>query len=183
MSQEIINKALQKTLISPLTSDLLWSQFLEANSYEIANMENRFGEIKDVWNIDKNDKQNLIRISESFGYTPNLIINNTIDMAKKEIESIPYRIREKTTYNGYFLIFKQNYSFGEVFNYYWNGEKLIKSINYDKTVENLKNSNHYSPFYGVTPIKNHSSKLNSATVILDYLFDGEIVYDNDNPPL
>ena len=40
MSQKIINKSLQKTLISPLTSDLLWTQFLDANSYEIANMEN-----------------------------------------------------------------------------------------------------------------------------------------------
>ena len=102
MSQQIINKALQKTLISPLTSDLLWSQFLEAISYEIANMEGRYSEIKYNWDINKSDKENLIRISKSFGYTPNLVINNTINMCKKEIESIPYRIREKTTYNGYF---------------------------------------------------------------------------------
>ena len=177
MSQKIINKSLQKTLISPLTSDLLWTQFLDANSYEIANMENRYTEIKNVWNINKNDKQNLIRISESFGYTPNLIINNTLNMCKMEIESIPYRIREKTTYKGYALIFHQNNLRGNTFNYYWNGEKLIKSIDYDSTINNLKNSNHYSPFYDIVAVKNYSSVLNSITVILDYLFENEIIYD------
>ena len=55
MTQETINKALQKTLISPLTYDLLWSQFLEANSYEISNMRNRYYDISnnDISNIPK----------------------------------------------------------------------------------------------------------------------------------
>ena len=110
MSQETINKALQKTLLSPLTHDLLWSQFLESFSYELQNMRDKYSTIKNNWNVNKNDKSNLIRISESFGYTPNLIINNTIDMSKREIDSIPYRIREKTTYDGYYLIFQQNNS-------------------------------------------------------------------------
>ena len=77
MSQETINKSLQNTLISPLTHDLLWSQFLNSMSYELQNMRDKYSEIKNNWNIDKNDKSNLIRISESFGYTPNLIINST----------------------------------------------------------------------------------------------------------
>ena len=132
MSQETINKSLQNTLISPLTHDLLWSQFLNSMSYELQNMRDKYSEIKNNWNIDKNDKSNLIRISESFGYTPNLIINSTTSMAKKEIESIPYRIREKTNYLGYNLIFQQNNSLGEVFNYYWNDKKLIKVIDTKK---------------------------------------------------
>lgn len=180
MSQEIINKALQKTLISPLTSDLLWSQFLEANSYELENLRKQFDDIKYNWDINKNDKNNLIRISESFGYTPNLVINNTISMAKREIESLPFRIREKTTYNGYKLIFQQNGFLGETFNYYWNGKKLVKSLDYDSILINLRNSNHYSPFFGITPIKNFSSMINSTDIILDYLVNGEKTYDNDN---
>ena len=91
MSQETINKSLQNTLISPLTHDLLWSQFLNSMSYELQNMRDKYSEIRNNWNIDKNDKSNLIRISESFGYTPNLIINSTTSMANKEIEYIPYR--------------------------------------------------------------------------------------------
>ena len=178
MSQQIINKSLQKTLISPLTSDLLWSQFLEANSYEIANMENRYSEIKNNWNIDKNNKDNLIRISKSFGYTPNLVINNTISMCKKEIESIPYRIREKTTYNGYSLIFQQNGLLGNVFTYYYNGDKLIKSIDYESTLDEIKLSDHYSPFYKIVSLKNVISILNSPNIILDYLFAGEIQRDS-----
>ena len=83
MSQEEINKSLQKTLLSPLTHDLFWSQFLHATSYELANMREKYATIKDNWNIYKNDLENLVRISESFGYTPNLIINNTINSLSK----------------------------------------------------------------------------------------------------
>ena len=180
MSQETINKSLQKTLLSPLTHDLLWSQFLESFSYEIQNMRDEYSLIKNNWNVDKSDKSNLIRISESFGYTPNLTINNTRDMSKLEIDSIPYRIREKTTYNGYSLIFKQNDSKGETFNYYWNGKKLIKVVDYKKTLDNLINSNHYSPFYGIEPIKNYSSLINSPNIVLDYLVNGQIRYDTSN---
>ena len=178
MSQETINKSLQNTLISPLTHDLLWSQFLNSMSYELQNMRDKYSEIRNNWNIDKNDKSNLIRISESFGYTPNLIINSTTSMAKKEIESMPYRIREKTTYLGYNLIFQQNNSLGEVFNYYWNDKKLIKVIDYEKTVANLITSDHYSPFLGIETKKNYSSILNSDVPLLDYTLNGEKQYDD-----
>ena len=176
MSQKTINKSLQNTLISPLTHDLFWSQFLNSMSYEINNMVDKYSAIKNNWNIEKNNKENLIRISESFGYTPNLIINDTINMAKQEIESIPYRIREKTTYNGYSLIFQQNNSLGEIFNYYWNGEKLIKTIDYENTALALKNSNHYSPFFDIKTIKNHlnSDSIDTNIITLDYINnDGE----------
>lgn len=177
MSQETINKSLQNTLISPLTHDLLWSQFLNSMSYELQNMRDKYSEIRNNWSIDKNDKSNLIRISESFGYTPNLIINNTTSMAKKEIESIPYRIREKTNYSGYNLIFQQNNSLGEVFNYYWNNKKLIKVIDYEQTIANLIASDHYSPFLGIETKKNYSSVLNSDVPLLDYTLNGEKRYD------
>lgn len=180
MSQEAINKSLQNTLLSPLTHDSLWSQFLNSFSYELENMREQYSLIKDNWNINKNNKSNLIRISESFGYTPNLTIDNTVNLAKREIESIPYRIREKTTYDGYSLIFQQNGYLGDTFNYYWNGYKLIKVIDYDKTIENLINSNHYSPFFGIETIKNYSSILNSNNVVLDYLVNGKKVYDEYN---
>ena len=177
MSQETINKSLQSTLISPLTHDLLWSQFLNSMSYELQNMRDKYSTIKNNWNINKSDKSNLVRISESFGYTPNLIINNTINMAKREIESLPYRIREKTNYLGYYLILQQNNSLGDIFNYYWNGKKLIKVIDYEKTIKNLINSDHYSPFLGIETKKNYSSVLNSNAPLLDYTVNGEKQYD------
>lgn len=169
MSQETINNALQKTLFSPLTHDELWPQFLNSISYEIYNLREKYASIKDSWNIDKNDKDNLIRIAKSFGYDPNLVLNNTIQMAKKEIESIPYRIRKKTTYEGYKIILNQNGLLGETFNYYYNGYKLIKAVNYDETLQRLENSDHYSPFTEIIPIKNFSSVLNSEFIILDYI--------------
>ena len=55
MSQKIINKALQNTLISPLTHDKLWSQMLESFSYEISNMRDYYSKIKNNYNIYASD--------------------------------------------------------------------------------------------------------------------------------
>lgn len=192
MSQTVINKALKNTLISPLTSDDLWVEFLEANSFEIANMEEYYKSIKNNWNINKNDKENLIRISQTFGYIPNMIINNTVDMCKREIESIPYRIKRKTTRTGYIFSLKQYYGHGDVFNYYWDGEKLVKSVDYVKTLKNLTIRNyqdnnyngnyvnhHYLPFIGIEPSIRYISSLQS-TMSLDYLLNNKIVKDVNN---
>lgn len=169
MSQITINKSLQKTLLSPLTHDKLWSQFLESMSYEISNMRDSYSSIKNTWDINVNDKDNLIRIANSFGYEPNLVLDNTLFMTRKEIESIPYRIRKKTTYSGYMFNFQQNGIFGDVFNYYFNSHKLVKAIDYNKTIQILSESNHYSPFMGIVPIKNFSSTMDSGYIILDYI--------------
>ena len=59
MSQESINKALQKTLLSPLTYDELWSQFLESISYELQNMRDKYGLIKTTWDINYNNKDRI----------------------------------------------------------------------------------------------------------------------------
>ena len=81
MSQETINKSLQKNLISPLTNDLLWSQFLHAFSYELENQRIKYESIKKNYDIYSNEKDGVVRISESFGYEPNLVINNTLNIS------------------------------------------------------------------------------------------------------
>lgn len=180
MSQEIINKTLQNNLLSPLTVDPLWSQFLHAFSYEIDNLRTRFGNIKNSYDIYNNDKDGVVRIAETFGYEPNLVINNSQYMAIKETESIPYKIKRKTTYDGYYMILQQNAQLGEVFSYYYDNKKLVKALDYKKTVNNLTNSNHYTPFYGVEPIKNFSSIINTDVITLDYRENGVVVYDTNN---
>ena len=169
MSQEIINQSLQHNLLSPLTVDPLWSQFLHAFSYELDNLRTYFGTIENAFNIYKNEKDGIVRIAESFGYEPNLVINNSQYMATKEAESIPYKIKRKSTYDGYYMILQQNSQLGEVFCYYFNNKKLIKSIDYSETIKNLNNSEPYLPFYGVVPIKNFTSMFNVDMIMLDYL--------------
>ena len=181
MSQEIINKTLQNNLLSPLTVDHLWSQFLHAFSYEIDNLRTQFGTIKNIYNLYENDKDGIVRIAETFGYEPNLVINNSQYMARKETESIPYRIKRKTTYDGYYMILQQNAQLGEVFSYYYDNYKLVKAIDYKNTIKNLNtySSNHDKPFYGVSSVKNFSSFINSNTIMLDYREDGKIVYPDN----
>lgn len=181
MSQEIINKTLQNNLLSPLTVDPLWGQFLHAFSYELDNLRTQYGNIKNTYNLYENDKDGIVRIAETFGYEPNLVINNSQYMARKESESIPYRIKRKTTYDGYYMVLQQNAQLGEVFSYYYDNYKLVKAIDYDATIKKLNsyNNNHNIPFYGVTPIKNFSSFINSNTIMLDYREDGKIVYPDN----
>lgn len=170
MLQESINKFFQKNLISPLTTDKLWSQFLEAYSQEFILIHNKFSEIKNTWNIEFKDKDNLIRLAETFGYTPNLTINNSIESIKKEVESVPYRIREKSTYDGYKFIFKQNNYNGEIFSYISDKYKLVKSVDYISTLNNILNSYKYLPFNGVIPTHNENY-VDNNNMMLDYIVE------------
>ena len=75
-------------------------------------------------------------------------------------------------------ILQQNGLLGNVFTYYYDGNKLIKSIDYESTLDEIKSSDHHSPFHKIVSLKNVTSVLNSPNIILDYLFAGEIQYDS-----
>ena len=154
--------------MSALKSDDLWIEFMECLGYEIDNMRDSISEKKYLYDINHNLEDGLIRIANTYGYNPNLIADNSLLMAKKEVESIPFRIRNKTTYDGYYIIFKQIGKIGDVYNYYWSGNKLIKAIKWEEIVKILDNTTaYYEPFINVIPDKNFSTISESDTIYLD----------------
>src|SRR5574344_1663874 len=114
----IVNDSLQNKLISALKIDDLWVQFLEAYATELELFWADTQKSKDIFNIYEQLEDGLLDIANTFGYIPNLIIDNSLQMVRKEVQSIPTRIRNKTTYDGYYMIMKQIGRIGDIYNYY-----------------------------------------------------------------
>lgn len=163
----IIEEFLHYNLISSLKSDELWLQLLSAIAEELTLIKDQIYKSKLLYQYREQGEDGILALSKMFGYTPNLIVDNSLDMLKREYESIPYRIRNKTTYDGYYIIFKLIAELGEVYNYYWTGEKLIKALSFNETLLILDNSILTDPFLNVVPDKNFSVITKGGTYDLD----------------
>lgn len=163
----IIENFLHYNLISSLKSDELWLQFLSAIAEELTLIKEQIYKSKLLYQYREQEENGILDLSKMFGYTPNLIVDNSLDMLKREYEGIPYRIRNKTTYDGYYIIFKLIAELGEIYNYYWTGEKLVKALNFDKTITFLDDFVLTNPFVNVVPDKNFSVITDSSVYSLD----------------
>ena len=174
-----IQKSLVDFKLSPsLKIDNLWIDFMGAIATELQLQKQQIMNTRNVKNIYEMQEDDLIAYAQQFGYTPNLVIDNSLQFTLEEIKSIPYRIRNKTTYNGYIFGFKRLGVVGDVFNLFYNGLKLVKAINWVTTFNNLSVFPNLSlPFDEIVPIKNFSV-INTQTIL--QLDTGEIL-DAPNP--
>lgn len=161
-----IAKSLTTYKLSPsLKIDNLWIDFMWAIAQELQIQKQQILSTRNAKNIYEMLEDDLINYAQGFGYTPNLVVNNSREFTLQEIESIPFRIRNKTTYNGYIFGFKRLGVTGDVFNLYYDGFKLVKAINWVVVFDNLQVfSDHSLPFNGVVPIKNFSV-INTTTIV------------------
>ena len=139
-SIEIMQESLKQKLLSVLTLDDFWKQFMEVVGEEMALERDKLSERRDLFNVYKQMEDGLLNIAETFGYVPNLIVDHSLQVVRKEVESIPYRIRNKTVYDGYYVNFKQISQIGEIYNFYWSGRKLIRAVIYDSILQALSNA-------------------------------------------
>ena len=156
-TREITIDSLKNKLLSVLRIDDFWKQFMEVIGEELAIQRDNLSKKKYLYDVDVQLEDGLIDIAEMFGYTPNLIVDNSLSLVRKEVESIPYRIRNKTVYDGYYVNFKQINRLGEIYNYYWSGKKLIRAIVYTSIVDSLNNTDLTMPFTEVWADKNFST--------------------------
>lgn len=170
MSEQIINKSIKEKLMSSQKIDSLWESFCDCISPELNNIRVVGDEIKNLYDINKTSSYKSL--GETFGYSPNVIIRNDKDFQKLEVESISNRIRNKTTYNGYNIGAKQIGKETNTFNFYWDGDKLIRAIKVGETYQNMLGWDKSNFFDGVIPDKNFS-EISSSSAKLDdnYLLD------------
>jgi len=163
------------SLISKVPSALkitnFWPQYIEALAEEL-DLEDEELIIPSKIINDPSSGLNdyLIYLSTKYGYTPNLILDNSIDFLQKEVESIPYRIRHKGTYKGYKFNFKQIGRLGEIYNFFYNESKLVKAINWSTVYSgiNLLTASGLSiPFTGLKPDINYSTVTQAELIQLD----------------
>lgn len=149
--KEIIIESLKNKLLSALKSDSLWTQFMEAIGEELCLERDKIEQTKYFFDYRNLLEDGLINLANTYGYIPNLIVESDLNYLKREVESIPYRIKNKTVYDGYYLLFKLISRKGEIYNFFWDGNKLIRAVDYVKTLEIL--NNNYNPTEPFTDIK------------------------------
>jgi hypothetical protein len=156
-------------LHSALKINSFWPQFIEAISEELELEILEIETTKYFNDIYTQLEDGVIDICKKFGYTPNLILDNSLEFIRREAESIPYRIRNKTTYNGYLFNFKQIGECGDVYNTYWNGFKFIKAVDWSSTFTLLNSGSidFTKPFTQVISDKNFNVIRYAGALYLD----------------
>lgn len=165
----LISDNLIYNLLNSLKQDDLWVNFMEAIGSELELMKVHILSKKDLFNPNTEEQDKLLDLSEMFGYNPNLILDNSLEMIKSEYLSIPYRIKLKTTYDGYYIIFKQINANGDIYNYYYDGNKLIKAMNYYSSLNKILDGTYvYGDIFTYNEAdKNFSTLLSAETIYLD----------------
>ena len=158
-------------LHSSLKLTNFWPQYIEALAEELDL------EIEELTNNSLliNDptcelQDYLLELANKFGYTPNLIIDNSIFFIQQELKSIPYRIRKKSTYKGYKFNFKQISRVGEIYNLFYNQTKFVKAVNWDSIynyIDVLTPSGYSLPFTNIAPDINYSTFSEAELIKLD----------------
>lgn len=176
---DIINNSIQYKLHSVLKINHLWPQFIEAIAQEVATIKDHDDLTRFYNDIYSQLEDGNLDIANKFGYTPNLVLNNSLDYIRRQSESIPFRIAKKTTYIGYDINFKMVDRIGEVYNLFWNGNKLIRAVKWGQTFSSLESGFDYTkPFTNLVADRNFSTiNLGEAE-----LMDDENYLDED-PPL
>jgi len=176
---DFVNRGMQEKLHSSLTLSNLWPQFVETIAKEVALIKDEDEKTKyynDIYNLLEGDN---IELANKFGYVPNLILNNSLHYIIQQNESIPFRIKKKTTYLGYEINFKMAERLGEIYNLFWNTNKLIKAIRWGPIFNSIESDfDPTVPFVSVAADRNFSS----VNLMLGALMDDSSFLDED-PPL
>lgn len=173
-----IEKSLLYKLHSALKITPLWPDFLSAIAEEMELQKLEDDKTKDFNNVYNLDIEGLLKLCEKFGYFPNRILDSSLDFLRLEALSIPYRIRNKSTTNGYLFNFKIIKKEGKVYNYFYSDPKLFLAIDWINTENILDSTSDLTkPFTQLLP--NVISNLVTDTII-NYL---DLDFDLDNDPL
>lgn len=143
------------TLKGKLHSSLnnsFWLQLLEGIAEELELQKATKKEKITLNDLDSMNENDLFNLAYKYGYTPNLILNNSLEFLRKEVKSIPFRIQNKTTIKGMKLSFSQaEGASGEIYNVTYDTSKLARLVNASDSIENATSYIDGEPFLGIEP--------------------------------
>lgn len=172
-----VNESIKNKTHSALTISNFWPQFLEAIAEELSLVKAEYDLTRDYKNINVLLESDIINICKKFGYNPNLVLDNSLEFIRQEAKLIPYRIRNKSTYTGFNILFKAISESGEVYNTFYDGTKLVKAVNNEETIAFFDTITDFTQeLYPFIADKNFSTILTGGTLLLD---DGHTL---DNEP-
>ncbi len=176
---------LKKNVPAPLVNQF-WGDFLDTVSTELNNFKGETDKKAGYLDINSyTDSNELIELSKSFGYVPNLQLSNDLETVQRETSSIFYKIRNKAILNYYLYVFKLAKRLGKVFNGYQDYLKLIRAVDFVSMAVNLNAVRDYTlPFTGIEPNNNftdYQSFIATLDAALLLFFDSSATWFFDNP--
>lgn len=116
-------------LLPPNLRSPFWIQFAEAVSEELQRFKTHVQEKEIFYDVSTlDDKQQLIDLARSLGYTPDLSLDDSLENIKDNVNSVTFRIQNKTTYLSYQYIFKTVPYTGQVYILYYEDNKLQRAV-------------------------------------------------------
>jgi len=135
----------------------LWEDFLDAVSDELELVKVQIELKKRLFQTDQyTDINELIDLSKSLGYSPNLILKEDIDYIRQEVDSIVFKIKSKATYTFYNYLFKLVPKDGETYILFQDSLTLARAIDHTATFLNLSTHDIATPFTGLTSILHYN---------------------------
>jgi len=159
-----IKKRLPKVLRSQF-----WMDFCDVLSTELTNVETDLT-VQKKYTFDLRalkasaNNAEMIEICKTLGFTPDTSLDQSAQYLYQEAGVVTDRVRYKTTYLGYNIIFDESSVQGQTFLWYWNGYRLVRAYSADNFT--LIVTQDYSKPFEFMAEENYASFLFS-TIYLD----------------
>ena len=169
---------LKKLAPNSVRNSQFWADFIDVYTEELQNLKTEIidKKLKDYYDYrQKTDFLHLLPISTSFGYPIDVSLDGSTEYLQKEIESIAFRKKYKTTSIGYEFSYKNVDRIGSLFILTYNDNKLVRAISTEMW-DFLNSITDYTQPVRVIP------DLNIDGLIVDALYYDQtppIYYDDD----
>ncbi len=129
-----------------------WEDFVDSISLELNNVKTEIAKKLNYWDIDNiTDVDELLEISKTLGYTPDLSLDSNLNRLRRELRSIIFRIKNKTNYESYYFNFSNIPYLGNVYNLFHDDTRFLRSIDMSTTITKLDIHDLTTPFITVEP--------------------------------
>lgn len=145
--------SLKKILPGILKVTDVWPEFMEVVTSEMERAQLEVEKKKNFMNIDDYETiEDVLSLARSLGFSPNLLIDDSLEYAKKETKDIVFKIKKKATYYYYDYIFRSIGRLGFTYILFKDQTKLVRAINQTNLVNKLAVHDVSEPFLDTDPI-------------------------------
>jgi len=169
-----------KKLLPKILRNDFWQDFIDSVNDELTNLRTEKIIPKlNYWNIEELTTENdLLEIAQTLGYNPDLSLNSTLSFLRKEIYSIVYRIKNKSSYAGYYFSFKNLEYLGNVYILFSDNIKFLRSVDMSTTLAKLNQHAMNEPFQYFEPDFYYWAFTQESN---SFDFDTGLFFDQDPP--
>lgn len=158
---------LKKLVPNIIENANLWHDLLDTATEELLNLQTQMEIKKRYLNpFLYTEEANLLNLSRSLGYSPNLSLRDDLDYIQEEVASIVFKIKNKSTYNYYNYLFKLIPKTGNIYIIYKDYAKLLRVADIYKTITYLDTHDFTQPFEYFLPIE-HFDQYRDNEIELD----------------